>query len=79
MSYEEKLKNEKELEFVIFCIENLAIKLGKDAEEIYRALAENSDILNTYIIPDYETLHTQSKEYILQDIIELMHEKGVTI
>nr|WP_317283114.1 DUF3791 domain-containing protein [uncultured Sellimonas sp.] len=79
MSYEEKLKNEKELEFVIFCIENLAIKLGKDAEEIYRALAENSDILNTYIIPEYETLHTQSKEYILQDIIELMHEKGVTI
>ena len=38
---------------------------------------EKSDILNDYIIPEYEILHTQGKEYIVDDIIEVMKERGV--
>ena len=34
-------------------------------------------LLKDYIIPEYEILHTQSKEYIVDDIIELMQERGV--
>lgn len=67
----------KELEFVIFCIENVAITLGKDGQEVYKMLTKDSDILNTYIVPEYEMLHTQSKEYIVNDIIEFMKERGV--
>ena len=40
---------------------------------------EKSDILNDYIIPEYEILHTQGKEYIVDDIIEVMEERGVKI
>lgn len=70
------IKDAKELEFVIFCIESIASELGADAEQVYKALTEKSDILKGYIVPEYEILHTQSKEYIVNDIIELMKEKG---
>lgn len=74
-----KIKNGKELEFAVFCIENIAERLGMDAARVYDALTEKSDILNEYIVPEYEILHTQSKEYIVNDIIELMKERGVII
>lgn len=77
MLSEEKIKDAKELEFVIFCIENIAEKLRKRADQIYVVLAEKSNILNDYIVPEYEMLHTQGKEYIVNDIIEVMKERGV--
>lgn len=72
-----KIKNTDELEFAVFCIENIAIRLGKNAEEIYQALTEKSNILESYIIPEYEVLHTQSKDYIVDDIVSLMQERGI--
>lgn len=76
---QEPIKNTDELEFAIFCIENIAQRLGADAERVYEALAEKSGILNGYIVPEYEMLHTQSRSYIVDDLIELMKERGVTI
>ncbi len=71
------MESQKELEFAIFCIENVALQLEKSGDEIYHALAEKSRILQDYIVPCYEVLHTQSKEYIVDDIIALMREKEV--
>ena len=73
----QNIEKSRELEFAIFCIENIAAKLGVSAEKVYDALTEKSDILNDYIIPEYEMLHTQGKEYIVDDIIEVMKERGV--
>ncbi len=42
-------------------------------------MTEQTDILNEYIIPEYEVLHTQSKEYIVNDIIDIMKERGVKL
>ena len=47
------IKNADELEFTVFCIENIAAHLGVDAQRVYSALTEKSDILNSYIIPEY--------------------------
>ena len=69
--------NTKELEFTVFCIENIAEKLGLKGDEIYRLLTEESDILDNYIVPSYDSLHTQGKDYIINDIIEYMREKGL--
>ena len=69
--------NVRELEFAIFCIENIAIFLKINAQDVYRMLTEESDILYHYIVPEYEMLHTQSKEYIVNDIVDFMKEKGV--
>ncbi len=74
-----RISNSHELEFAVFCIENVAARLGVDAERVYSAFTDKSDILNGYIVPEYETLHTQSKEYIVNDIIELMQERGVSV
>ena len=73
----QNIEKSRELEFAIFCIENIAAKLGVSAEKVYDALTEKSDILNDYIIPEYEILHTQGKESIVDDIIEVMKERGV--
>lgn len=74
----ENIKNIKELEFAVFCIENVADKLEKDTVKVYEALVK-SELLNGYIIPEYEVLHTQGKEYIIDDIIRLMEERGVEV
>ena len=65
------------LAFVVFCIENLASKLELDPTQVYNKLAVDSDLLYSYIIPCYDSLHTQDKEYILNDLIEIMRKKGV--
>lgn len=69
--------NANELEFSVFCIENVAIKLGIKGETAYSLFTHDIDILNEYIIPNFEILHTQSKEYIVNDIIDYMKECGV--
>ncbi|RJV94286.1 DUF3791 domain-containing protein [Subdoligranulum sp. AF14-43] len=75
----EEIRNFRELEFSVFCIESIAAHLGVDAQRVYSALTEKSDILNSYIVPEYEMLHTQSKEYIVCDILDVMKEQGVEI
>lgn len=52
MMPDEKIKNSRELEFAVFCIGNVAAKLGVDAARVYRAFTEKSDILNGYIVPE---------------------------
>lgn len=79
MIQNEKIKNSNELEFAIFCIENVAAKLGVDAERVYQAFTQKSDILNGYIVPEYEILHTQSLDYIVEDLIDVMKERGVEV
>ena len=74
-----QIKSSQELEFAVFCIENIARKLGVDAVRVYAALTEKSDILHYYVVPEYEILHTQSREYIVEDILKLMLEQGVEV
>ncbi len=79
MITDEKIKNSSELEFAVFCIENVAAKLGVNAECIYQAFTEQSNILYGYIVPEYDVLHTQSREYILEDLLEVMKERNVKV
>ncbi|KLO71851.1 DUF3791 domain-containing protein [Enterococcus cecorum] len=72
MKLEDEKWNDRELEFAIFCIENVATRLNVDSRQNYDALIEQSDVLKEYIIPEYEVLHTQSKEYIVDNIIDVM-------
>ncbi|MEE0394487.1 DUF3791 domain-containing protein [Holdemanella biformis] len=79
MKMDKMMCESKELEFAIFCIENIASRLHVDAQKVYVALSERTNILKDYIIPEYEVLHTQSKDYIVDDIIDVMHERGVKL
>ena len=74
-----KIENNRELEFAVFCIENVAAALGKPSGDVYKALAGKGDVLRQYIIPSYDVLHTQGRDYIVNDICEVMAERGVTV
>ncbi len=73
------IANVRELEFAVFCIENVAEALGKPSDAVYRALTGRGDILNQYIVPSYDVLHTQGRTYIVNDICEVMAERGVSV
>ena len=73
----DRINNTDELEFAIFCIENLAARLKTDAEHIYTVLAESTSFLYDYIVAHYGILHTQDKEYIIDDILEAMDQCGI--
>lgn len=40
---------------------------------------KNSGILDNYIIRGYDVLHTFGKDYIMNDLISYMQEKGALI
>ncbi|MBO4511158.1 MAG: DUF3791 domain-containing protein [Victivallales bacterium] len=65
------------LSFAIFCVEEVANRLQLPGNAVYDMLTKRSNILYSYIIPSYDVLHTQGKDYIVDDIISLMHERGV--
>ena len=65
--------------FAVFCVEAISDKLDITGEKVYKMLTEESDILDSYIIPSYDSLHTQGKDYIVNELIELMEKRGVKI
>jgi len=71
------INTKEELNFAVFCVESLAEKTGRDPADIYDLLTKESDLLKTYIVPCFDILHTQSKEYIVNDLMALMKERGI--
>lgn len=70
------MMNENTLEFVTWCISKLSQVLHLSQGEVYRRL-KVSGILDGYIIPSYDVLHTFGSRYLMDDLIGFMKEKGV--
>ena len=68
--------SEKQIEYSVFCIENVAESLGKTGSEVFNLL-NKSGLLKDYIFPSYEALHTQSKQYIVNEIISVLKERNL--
>lgn len=60
-------------------IENVASKFHVVAQKVYAALTAQTDIMQEYIIPEYEVLHTQGQDYIVDDIIDTMKERNAKL
>ncbi|GHV33366.1 hypothetical protein FACS1894187_01440 [Synergistales bacterium] len=69
----------EQLDFAVFCVESVADSLNMTGDEVYSLMVDKSNVLDDYITPFYDTLHTQGKEYIVQELIEVMRERGVNI
>lgn len=69
---------EKELGFSIFVLYSLADEWNKTPAAVYRIL-NSTGILDNYVIDAYDVLHTQGKEYLVEDITEYVREKGVQV
>jgi len=66
----------KILYFVIFCVGNVADALKMSAKDVYLRMSKGG-IITDYIVPCYDVLHTFSREYIVEDLVDLMNKKGV--
>ena len=76
LAIKQDIKDDKILDFVVFCITKLSVLLKLPQQDIYTRL-ENSGILYDYIVPSYDVLHTFSFRYLMEDLTDYMYEKGV--
>lgn len=67
-----------QMRFAVFCTGALAERLGIREEKMFDML-ENNNIFKDYIFDLYDILHTQSQEYIVDDIIDFMKTKGIVL
>ena len=70
------MENKEVLQFVTYCISKLSQFLNLSQHEVYIRL-KKSGILEGYIIPCYDVLHTFGSHYLMEDISDFMKEKGV--
>lgn len=63
------MNNLIEVEFAIFVIEGVAEKLGIAGDAAYRLLAVETNVLQDYVTPSFDVLHTQGKTYVVDDVI----------
>ena len=68
--------SKNELVFSVFMIYILAEHLGLTPPDVYRRLTD-SGIMDEYIIPFYDVLHTLGELYLVDDVTEMMRERGV--
>ena len=66
------------LEFITFAIGSVAERLQKSPSEIYKIFRQ-SNVLAGYLIPEYDELHTFVREYLVDDVLDFMKEKGVKL
>lgn len=79
--YPRPTEQERVIIFVSSCIESVAERLGCKATEVYRRM-ERVGLIHDYIIPYYDTIHTESRENVTSDIVETLEfwekKKGVS-
>jgi len=68
----------EQLKFSVFIINQISQVSKKPSAVVFSFLAE-SGVLDDYIIGCYDSLHTLGREYLIEDITGLLHDRGVSI
>lgn len=58
--------------FAASCVESVAQSLGITTTEAYERMAK-VDMIEKFIYPYYDTLHTESRTHVTEDILECLH------
>lgn len=66
-------QEQRATEFVVFCIENTAARLKRTGQEVYKELKRTNGI-EYFLYPSYVALHTQGKEYIVDEVLEYIRQ-----
>lgn len=64
---------EIKLAFAASCVEGAARKLGVPYIEVYERM-KKVELIDNYILKHYDTLHTESREYLIEDVIECLNK-----
>lgn len=67
--------NFDQLNFLTYCVGILSDALQMSADRVY-SLLRSSGLLTDYLLPCYDVLHTFSKDYLVEDLIQCLREKG---
>lgn len=57
--------------FAASCIESVAAALQQPAAEVYQRM-KRVNLIDEYILPCYEVLHSESRESVTKDIIKTL-------
>ncbi len=66
------------LEFVTFAIGCVAERLQKSPAEIYKVFKQ-ANVIAGYLVPAYDVLHTFGRQYLVDDVLDFIKEKGVNL
>lgn len=64
---------DRKTEFAVFCIENTAERLKCSSHDIMVGLDKTHGV-EEFLYPSYEALHTQGKEYIVDEVIKYLRK-----
>lgn len=70
--------NEDSFSFVVYMIHACADKWGKTPADVYKAI-KKSGCLDKYLVPFYDVLHTQSTDYVVNDIGDYLKSREVSV
>jgi hypothetical protein len=70
--------NNDSMEFVVYLIHACAHRWKLTPKQVYHKLKE-TDCINKYLVPNYDVLHTQGSDYLVDDIEKYLAIRGVTI
>lgn len=59
------------LSFVASCIEGVARRLGIPYQEVF-ARMKRVNMIENYILPYYDILHTESREHVTDNMVEYL-------
>lgn len=81
MNFIPQTDDERRTIFVASCIESAANALGVPASQMHQRM-QRVGLIEGYIWRCYDTLHTQSREYVTADVLEALkvweQKKGAT-
>ena len=70
--------NKNILEFVTFTIGSVAERVHKSQSEIY-GLFKRLNVIDGYLVPAFDVLHTFGRQYLVNDVLDFLQEKGVKL
>lgn len=70
-TYIEPTQDEMKMAFVASCIEDVANRLGLPYIEVFERM-ERVGLIDTYIYPCYDSLHTESRENLTSNLIDTL-------
>lgn len=66
------------LSFIVYMIHACANKWGVSPSVVYKKMQAANCITN-FLVPNYEILHTQSTQYIVEDINDYLNARGILV
>ncbi|MDE5790969.1 MAG: DUF3791 domain-containing protein [Muribaculaceae bacterium] len=67
-----------QIDYITCVIGALAQMTGKSCSIIYRKL-QSAELIKDYLAASYDVLHTFSLDYVAEDVIKLMKQKGYAL